>query len=187
MFAVFRKILENVYISKYQCRSLLSLIDNFTGDHTFTTRRGGGHDVGKLATCFKYLGFAHDHNNDCKSDLSSDEMRTWCKKLAEKNYSDADCVVVAILTHGESPDLLQGSDGKFVKLDELQQPFLHKYNRSLIGKPKIFIIQACRSTPNAMNIGVKDRQITSGTVSFHYYKVLIDPYIISASRICARY
>jgi hypothetical protein len=81
-------------------------------------------------------------------------MMRYCDFLAKGNYSDVDCIIIAILTHGTSPNLLQGVEGDYVPLDKLLSPF-KRYNRTLVGKPKIFIIQACRG--DLPNLGVIDR------------------------------
>ena len=69
-------------------------------------------------------------------------FRTWAE---DWDYSNVDCVVIAILTHGLSGDLLLGVDGEPVCLDNLLWLFGgDRCSHTLAGKPKIFIIEGCR-------------------------------------------
>ncbi|CAB4002829.1 caspase-8-like isoform X2 [Paramuricea clavata] len=130
------------------------IIHNFAGlNEKFEFREGGANDVGKVTACFGRLGFHHDQDADCKTNITCEEMRASCKVWAKRDYRGADCVIVVILTHGESPDKLQGVDGEYVALDDLLLPF--NYNPTLVGKPKIFFIQACRG--RKLNMGIIDR------------------------------
>lgn len=121
---------------------------------------GSGHDVGKLQTCFRKLGFLHNED-DCKTNLKGHQMwecfRTWAE---DWDYSNVDCVVIAILTHGLSGDLLLGVDGEHVALDYLLSLFDGQCcSHTLAGKPKIFIIEACRGETE--DHGIKDPTTTA--------------------------
>ncbi|XP_061589069.1 caspase-6-like [Cololabis saira] len=59
---------------------------------------------------------------------------------AEENHSDADCFLLVFLSHGEK-DHVYAYDGK-IDIQEITSAF--KGCKSLAGKPKIFILQACR-------------------------------------------
>ena len=63
--------------------------------------------------------------------------------VAEMNHINYDCLIVTILTHGDYGDVLYGtSEG--ITIQEVIETFSSKRWTTLIGKPKIFIIQACR-------------------------------------------
>ncbi len=64
-----------------------------------------------------------------------------CVAAAEEDYSDCDCFGVAVSTYGDS-SVLCGVDN-FINVDTFIQPI--KECRSLTGKPKIFILEVCRS------------------------------------------
>lgn len=128
------------------------LLDNFAGVENFSFRNGGCHDAGKLTSTFEGLGF-HVY---CKNNLTSDEMKECCRDWASRNYDNADCIIVAILTHGKIGDELLGVDGKYVALKDLLSLF-QRYNRTLVGKPKIYIIQACRG--DIPNLGVFETKV----------------------------
>jgi len=71
---------------------------------------------------------------------------------ATENYSDWDCLAVAVLTHGDAGGMLYGVDGKptegrptdasnsgSISVDRLMEPL--KSCKSLFGKPKLVFIQ----------------------------------------------
>uniref|UniRef100_A0A4W6CAD6 Caspase-6 n=1 Tax=Lates calcarifer TaxID=8187 RepID=A0A4W6CAD6_LATCA len=63
-------------------------------------------------------------------------------EAAGANHSDADCFVLVFLSHGEN-DYVYTYDGK-ISIQEITAMFKGDKCRSLVGKPKIFILQACR-------------------------------------------
>ena len=148
---------------------IVFLLDNFAGlNKKFEFREGGAHDVGKVTACFGRLGFHHDQDADCKTNITCEEMRASCKDWAKRDYRGDDCVIVVILTHGESPDKLQGVDGEYVALDDLLLPF--NYNPTLVGKPKIFFIQACRG--RKVNMGIIDRSTAVAGKNTNNYMIM---------------
>lgn len=54
------------------------------------------------------------------------------------DHRDNDCIVVTVLSHGKK-GRLEASDGPY-DIDEILEPILN--SQSLIGKPKLFFIQA---------------------------------------------
>jgi hypothetical protein len=62
-------------------------------------------------------------------------------------FDKYDCVIIVCLTHGTSKsnkDVLIGSDGCKVEIDQLIEPF--KSCAALAGKPKVFIFQVSISS-----------------------------------------
>lgn len=59
--------------------------------------------------------------------------------VAALDYNDSDCLFVAILSHGDE-DHIYGIDGP-VSINTLLAPFKERGSQSLIGKPKIFLLQ----------------------------------------------
>jgi len=76
------------------------------------------------------------------------EDRAWkdidgiLQNLALEDHSDADCILIAVLSHGEL-GILYASDHAY-KPDKLWAPFNSEACPSLAGKPKLFFIQACQ-------------------------------------------
>lgn len=58
-------------------------------------------------------------------------------------HVESNCSVVCLLSHGEEGYVF-GTDGKKIPLDEIFMMFDNTQCRGLIGKPKVFFIQACR-------------------------------------------
>jgi hypothetical protein len=107
---------------------------------TMDGRPGTARDMNALKHLFTNSGF----ETTTHTDLTAAEMKQTLKTLAGRNLTKAQCVVVAILTHGGEGGILYGVDGKGVKVEELANLFAGKNCRSLAGKPKLFFIQACR-------------------------------------------
>uniref|UniRef100_A0A182YKQ1 Caspase n=1 Tax=Anopheles stephensi TaxID=30069 RepID=A0A182YKQ1_ANOST len=64
--------------------------------------------------------------------------------LASEDHSDADCLLVMIMTHGDD-DVLYAFDMPY-KVDVLFKHFMGDSCPTLLGKPKLFFVQACRGT-----------------------------------------
>lgn len=75
-------------------------------------------------------------------DLTAREIKCQLESFAKKDHSNSDCFACCILTHGEHGQLW-GFDTKF-QLELLFTPFLGDNCHSLVGKPKIFFVQACQ-------------------------------------------
>ena len=63
--------------------------------------------------------------------------------LAIHNHSGYDAVIVAVLSHGIEGKIY-GVDGTLVPVSQITSYFRGDRAKSLIGKPKIFFLQACR-------------------------------------------
>lgn len=60
--------------------------------------------------------------------------------VAKRDFTDSDCVFVALLSHGDE-GVIYGTDGpvQYEQIFSLFKP--PEVNKSLVGKPKIFLIQ----------------------------------------------
>lgn len=61
----------------------------------------------------------------------------------DKDLEQADCLVVVILTHGEEGNMLMAQDVLYPAYNLLEN-FTPTSLSSMAGKPKLFIVQACR-------------------------------------------
>ena len=102
-------------------------------------REGTDVDAAALLKLFTSLGFYTNRYND----KTGSQIRAIFGSVAAIDHKKFDCLMVAILTHGKEGKLC-GTDGDLVPVKDITQLFNGRQCRSLIGKPKIFFIQACR-------------------------------------------
>lgn len=109
-------------------------------DGIFPTRTGSDQDANRFDNIFKDLGF----ETIMRRDLSADKMRAQFKELAAACRPEHDALFVFILSHG-SEHGIYGTDGLEVYLDsEVITCFDNRNCPAMLGKPKVFVIQACR-------------------------------------------
>lgn len=68
------------------------------------------------------------------------------------DHSNSDCLLVAVLSHGDDGEIIYAHDCPY-QISSLWTQFTGDRCRTLVGKPKIFIIQACRG--NELDAGLK--------------------------------
>lgn len=129
---------DEVYSMSSNPRGLALIINN-KNFRTMPERRGTEVDGRNLSHVFKQLGF----NVDQKTNLKGQEMASFIKEFAKMNHSTFDCVILAILTHGVE-GALYGTDEKKLAVEDVLKFFDANHAPSLIGKPKVIILQACR-------------------------------------------
>uniref|UniRef100_A0A8B9SA49 Caspase-6 n=2 Tax=Apteryx TaxID=8821 RepID=A0A8B9SA49_APTOW len=101
-------------------------------------RRGTIADRRNLTQSLTDLGF----EVRCFDDLKAEHMLEKIYDASAEDHSDADCFVCVILSHGEN-DHVYAHDAQ-IKIETITSMFRGDRCQSLVGKPKIFIIQACR-------------------------------------------
>ncbi|XP_068758730.1 caspase-3-like [Montipora capricornis] len=102
-------------------------------------RTGSQHDVKKLGDLFDNLNFKCRVENN----LTRSKMWDVLKDTSEKDFSKYDCFVCVILSHGSEAGI-HGTDDEVINLEAITASFRRDECPSLEGKPKIFMIQACR-------------------------------------------
>ena len=77
------------------------------------------------------------------------------KSQAEKDYTDHDCLIVIIMSHGDK-GIIYGTDGKGGKETERENFLetsevidLFSKSRSLHGKPKVFMLNTCQGSESS--------------------------------------
>ncbi|XP_063411744.1 caspase-8-like [Mytilus trossulus] len=122
-------------------------------------RIGSDKDADILVNTWKNLGFKVSRYDD----LTSAHMIEILEDAAKKDHSKYDCLVVCILSHGVLGHVY-GSDGLSVEINHLKGFF--SGSRSLVGKPKLFFVQACQGKKNQKghaietNAGVSMKKIS---------------------------
>ena len=126
------------------------LFDNeVAGPERLQQREGTREDVDALIQAYTHLGF----ENRLLRYFSRGDLQDILCEFACYDHSDHDCLAVTVLTHGNGKELF-ARDASFC-FDEIWRPFQAQTSRSLAGKPKLFVIQACRGGENH-NPGVLD-------------------------------
>uniref|UniRef100_A0A8C7XHS2 Caspase-8 n=1 Tax=Oryzias sinensis TaxID=183150 RepID=A0A8C7XHS2_9TELE len=134
---------EEYYSFTHEPRGLCVIINNklFFPESNLGERGGTEKDEKSLNNLFHRFGFEVVVHNDLTADLIEFEIT----KLGQRNFSHEDALVVCVLSHGDNGCVF-GTDGKKVQLRALTLPFTSNRAPSLIGKPKLFFIQACQGT-----------------------------------------
>ncbi|XP_069782763.1 caspase-6-like isoform X2 [Narcine bancroftii] len=135
------------------CRRGTALIFNHEHFYWFLglpNRGGTNADRMNLERRLQDLGFDVSVYNN----LKSIEVLEVIHQVATLDHSDADCFLCVFLSHGENNHIF-AYDAK-INLQEITARFRGDKCSSLVGKPKIFIIQACRGDKHDDPVMPKD-------------------------------
>lgn len=120
----------------------------------------------------------HNGNSPVFADLTGKQFKEKIAKMNEIDYSDRGGIAVILITHGNEGGklLFHGEDGSEKTSDidiqmDVIEPFL--CNRQLAGKPKIFIITACRGDHHHGGVEVEEQ--TDGNIGGHFSKNIVLP------------
>ncbi|XP_066574286.1 caspase-3 [Amia ocellicauda] len=113
---------------------------NFDKKTGMNIRNGTDVDAGNMMKAFKKLGYKTTVYND----QTCDQISKTLKKVASDDHSNAASFVCVLLSHGDE-GVLFGTDGS-MPLKGLTGYFRGDHCKTLVGKPKLFFIQACRGT-----------------------------------------
>ncbi|XP_045540337.1 caspase [Papilio machaon] len=136
----------------------------------FKPRHGTEKDVQALKSTFTNYGFEVTEHKDFTKDEVFRELMTF----SERDFTDYGCVAVAVLTHGSHHGLLRAKDLPYSEIEIINH--FKVYNKpTLVTKPKILIIQACRGKNEMQGVPVFYR----GTVRKDFDESL-EPYTLPA-------
>lgn len=102
-------------------------------------RKGAQKDLHLFRELFQYLNYDVVYYTNVKAM----EMGAIMEGIAAKDHSNYDSFVCCVSTHGDE-NVMYGSDSVGVKRSEFDEPI--KRCESLRHKPKMFFIQACRTS-----------------------------------------
>ncbi|XP_019639398.1 PREDICTED: caspase-3-like [Branchiostoma belcheri] len=144
--------LSHMYNMNHNRRGLAVVINNrdFDKKTKQKVRKGTDIDADSLFKQLSGLGFEMQMNDN----LTCKEMKKVLKEAAAADHSDTDCILVALLSHGEEKTVY-GTDGT-LDIADLAAYFNGVNCKSLVGKPKIFIIQACQGSKLMEGVDVPD-------------------------------
>ncbi|KAL2102773.1 hypothetical protein ACEWY4_001941 [Coilia grayii] len=129
---------EDCYPMNSRPRGHCLILNNYIFTHPdYTERKGTGEDAVALRRVFQWLHFTVEEKND----LPGRAMRAVLDDYAKMDHSAYDAVVVCVLSHGQEGSVV-GADGEEVSIKDIYRPFTR--SPSLVGKPKLFFIQACQ-------------------------------------------
>jgi hypothetical protein len=113
-----------------------------------TPREGSEKDVENVKKSFERL---HFKTADPLFDLTAKETRNKIARLADKevDFSQYSCFVCVVMSLGNGKDRINAIDSKTVNLDDdIIGPF--RDCEKLRGKPKLFLVQACRGNDDML-------------------------------------
>ncbi|XP_059372752.1 caspase-3-like [Carassius carassius] len=113
---------------------------NFQRNTGLGVRNGTDEDAKNVFQTFSNLGFKIKIYND----QTVSQMRNVLTKVSKEDHSKSAMFACVLLSHGEDERIFGTDD--CIELKELFALFRGDRCRSLVGKPKLFFIQACRGT-----------------------------------------
>ncbi|XP_038062407.1 caspase-8-like [Patiria miniata] len=132
-------------------RGLCMIINNVDFEGSHEPRLGSDTDTGKLERLFNKLHF----QVEVEKNLTASDMLDWFKRVSLRNHSDYDCFACCIMTHG-TLGTVSGTDNTPLQIQQILGLFTGTSCRSLIGKPKLFFIQACQGSSHQEGVQEMD-------------------------------
>nr|XP_014351565.1 PREDICTED: caspase-3 [Latimeria chalumnae]XP_014351566.1 PREDICTED: caspase-3 [Latimeria chalumnae]XP_014351567.1 PREDICTED: caspase-3 [Latimeria chalumnae] len=139
---------------------------NFDPSTRMGARSGTDVDAANLKKTFKALGFETQVTNDC----TCSQMTSILKDIAAEDHSKYACFVCVLLSHGEE-GLIYGRDG-CTDIKDLTILFRGDRCKTLVGKPKLFFIQACRGSE--FDSGVETDSAVDGEDNTLYRRIPVE-------------
>ena len=137
------------------------IINNLASDPSKDISSGAKHDVKNLTKLFKYLGYRVEE----RVGLDKSGMLALFDKIADIDHTSYDSFICCILSHGDDyGKLLYGSANEPVVLDDLVDCLNADVCKSLKGKPKMFVINACRGSKTQRPVALERIPDTSDFV-----------------------
>ncbi|XP_049836192.1 caspase-6-like isoform X2 [Schistocerca gregaria] len=128
---------EEYPMGNQERRIALILNHEFFDEDALHNREHTETDRNALMHAFTTLGF----EVRCFDDLTYSQIRQQLRRVAEED--DVNCVAVAVLSHGAANNVLFAKDREY-HVSDLLEPFSPAHCPRLVGKPKLFFIQASR-------------------------------------------
>jgi len=129
------------------------------------SRTGTNVDCENLRHALETLNF----DTQVYKDLRFNEIQREVETIARADHSDSDCLLIAILSHGEL-GFIYARDTHY-KLDSIWNNFTANRCPTLAGKPKLFFIQACQG--DRLDAGVTLTETDSSDSPSMAYKIPI--------------
>jgi len=156
----------DVYNSAYSKRGLCLIIENdmFSTNLGLSKRKGSSIDRMLMIKTFTKLEFeVRVYQN-----LSTKDIERALEKASLEDHSKHEMFAVVILSHGNE-GILYGYDSAY-PAHKIWEPFTADRCASLIGKPKMFFLQACQGSKVDHGVTVKASNGRTSTDSFASYR-----------------
>ncbi|KFQ84530.1 Caspase-8, partial [Phoenicopterus ruber ruber] len=150
LLSLFLQLVES-YKMKNNPHGYCVVLNNHTFKNPYERREGTVKDGEAVKRVFKWLQFETVEHMD----LEAKQMYAKVKEYSKKDHSNMDCFVCFIFSHGEK-DKIKGVDDDFVNIKDLVSCFSGSNCPSLVGKPKLFFIQACQGSVGHPAVTVKE-------------------------------
>ncbi|KAG9468245.1 hypothetical protein GDO78_023155 [Eleutherodactylus coqui] len=144
-----RNHFHNEHLQKYKLDKLPHGWCLIVNNHNFnaarsknlqlTDRDGTEKDAEAIKRVFNSRGYEVKQYDD----LTGEEMQAILETYAKKDHAEKDSFVCFLLSHGDK-GVVFGTNGKEVSVKQLTNLFNGRNCQSLVGKPKVFFIQACQ-------------------------------------------
>ncbi|XP_050090450.1 caspase-14-like [Anopheles aquasalis] len=109
-------------------------------DDSTHNRAGSEKDIAKIRRFFQ--DYRIDQLTEATNKTAA-EVRYIMDKIARKDFSDYSCLIIIVMSHGLMHDQIEARDGRpYCFEGDIVEKCTS--NRTLDGKPKLFIVQACR-------------------------------------------
>ena len=101
-------------------------------------RPGAQYDKTKILAFCRSFGFTYFYRDD----LTAEEMIQVCESFSKTAFRLYDALLVFISSHGDEGDVIYGTDGNSITVNNVISKF--RGIVSLANKPKLFFMQNCR-------------------------------------------
>eukprot|EP00064_Thunnus_orientalis_P021192 superscaffoldBa00006283_g21348 len=129
------------YDMNYACLGTCVIINNKNFiSRDLSTRDGTDVDAESARKTFSRLGY----NVRVARNQTAQQMKSMMFNVSQEDHSRSASFVCVLLSHGEE-GMIYGTDVP-VRYEELTKHFKGYRCKSLVGKPKLFFIQACRGS-----------------------------------------
>lgn len=146
--------IEDYTMSSSQ-RGICLIINNVQFENDLLPKRkGSDKDAFRFKEVFRQLGFAVES----KRNQTAEKMKSLFRQVAARCMLKHDALVVILLSHGTESGIY-GTDGLEVDLNDILSYYDNRNCKQMLGKPKVFIVQACRG--RMADFGVREAQFFS--------------------------
>ncbi|XP_073343312.1 caspase-3-like [Pagrus major] len=128
---------------------------NFHPSTHMSYRNGTDVDAAAAMKVFRDLGYKVQVFND----QTVEQMKQLMLSVSKEDHSDSASFACVLLSHGDE-GIIYGTDG-LEKFENLTQSLKGDCCKSLVGKPKLFFIQACRGS--ALDDGIECDSVAEST------------------------